>query len=153
MRIQYALLVPVLLLFLNDSYAESASAFKIDQAKIMHHQFDDNYGDIYILNDSSIFVAKSGANDPVILTTLFYSGPDDKKRLINTMLWTLEVTNASKKFIEWAKKNLAKNRRFEKDSFVMPLKSFDMTTHEFTYSNTGHNQLYILSYRRLQPEM
>lgn len=124
------------------------TAFSVEPAQILHRQ-DNNFGQTYVLNDSSVFVAKEGGVGAIVSASLFFNGAIDKKALVNRMLWMLGATNAPPEFRDWAKKTLPDNWRLEKDSFVLPLRSEKYGTHEFTYANTGHNQLYILTYRRL----
>lgn len=124
------------------------TAFNVEPAQILHRQ-DNNFGQTYVLNDSSVFVAKEGGAGTIVSASLFFNGAVDKKALVNKMLWMLGATNAAPEFRDWAKKTLPGNWRLDKDSFVLPLRSEKYGTHEFTYANTGHNQLYILTYRRL----
>ncbi len=153
MRTHLSLFTTLLLFISSTSCADlsSTDALNIAKSRVAYHHYDKNLGHTYVLNDTSVFVANQAKDGAVSSATLFYSGAVEKDALVNKMLWVLEATNASADFRDWAKKNLARNRRFEQDSFVMPLKSFSMETHEFTYANTEHNQLYILAYRRLKP--
>lgn len=123
------------------------TAFNVESSLVLHRQ-DNNFGQAYILNDSSVFVAKQGDVGAIVSASLFFNGAIDRKALVNRMLWMLEATNAPSEFRNWAKKTLPENWLLEKASFVLPLRSEKYGMHEFTYSNTGHNQLYILTYRR-----
>lgn len=123
------------------------TAFNVEPARILHRQ-DNDFGKTYVLNDSAVFVAKQGNVDPIVSASLFFNGTSDRNALVNRMLWILEATNAPSEFRNWAKKTLPEHWLLEKDSFVLPLRSEKYGIHEFTYSNTGHNQLYILTYRR-----
>jgi hypothetical protein len=153
MRIHLGLTTALLLFISSTSCADPSATdtLNIEKSKVTYHHYDKNLGHTYILTDASVFVAQQDKDGAVRSATLFYNGAVEKDALVNKMLWVLEATNASTEFRDWAKKNLARNRRFEKDSFVMPLKSVSLETHEFTFANTGHNQLYILAYRRLRP--
>lgn len=123
------------------------TAFNVEPSRVLHRQDID--GHTYVLNDSSVLVVKEGGAGTTVSATLFFSGAIDKGALVSRMLWVLGATNAPPEFRDWAKKSLPNNWRLEKDSFVLPLRSEKYGTHEFTYGNTGHNQLYILTYRRL----
>lgn len=151
MNIRFGLVLPTVLLLGSISCAGASDDLNIEKSIVAHHEYDKNNGDTYVLKDDTVFVAKKGFDKSIITTTLFFSGSVDKQALVDKMLWILEATKASDKFLTWAKKNLSRNRRLDKDSFVMPLKSFNMETHEFTLSKTGHNELNILTYRRLKP--
>jgi hypothetical protein len=151
MRIPLSLSVVLALLSGTNACADPSSmpALNIERSPISHHRHDPSTGHTYVLKDSSVLVAREGVGGATVTATLFFSGAIDKDALVNKMLWILVATDAPAGFRDWAANNLARNRRFEQDSFVMPLKSEKFGTHEFTYTNTGHNQLYILGYRRL----
>lgn len=151
MRIPLSVSVVLVLLTGTNACADPSStpALNIERSAISHHRHDPSAGHTYVLKDSSVFVAREGVGGATVTATLFFSDAIDKDALVNKMLWILAATDAPAEFRDWATKNLARNRRFEQDSFVMPLRSERFGTHEFTYTNTGHNQLYILSYRRL----
>lgn len=123
------------------------TGFNVGSSRILHHQ-NNKFGHTYVLNDPSVFVAKQGDIDPIVSASLFFNGASDRNALVNRMLWILEATNTPLEFRNWAKKTLPEHWLLEKDSFVLPLRSEKYGIHEFTYSNTGHNQLYILTYRR-----
>lgn len=125
------------------------TAFNVEPSRVLHRQ--DNNGYTYVLKDSSVFVAQEGGVGAIVSATLFFNGTINKEALVKRMLWMLGATNAPPEFRDWARKTLPDNWRLEKDGFVLPLQSEKYGTHEFTYTNTGHNQLYILTYRRLDP--
>lgn len=126
----------------------AAATPNIEPSRIAYRQ-DNDFGHTYVLNDSSVFVVRGGGAGKIALATLFFHGAIDKETLANRMLWMLAAANVPAEFYAWAKKSLPANWQLEKDSFLLPLRSERFGTHEFTYSNTGHNQLYILTYRWL----
>lgn len=158
MKIRFSVFLVFVLMTGTGSCAEPSSSEisnvtgpnSIAGTKVLHHQYDPSDGQTYVLGDYSVFVSKEKTADTLVSATLFYNGAIEKETLVNKMLWILEATNAPLEFRNWAKKNLAKNRRFAQDNFVMPLRGFNQDIHEFSYTDTEINQLYILSYRRLK---
>jgi len=142
-------LILVLFLFLPfiSHCGASTPTLDIPASEIMHHSYDAKTGHVYFLKNGMTLVSKKNKNTHEPQMTFFYHGIAPREAVVSYMVRLLKLSHADKSYVKEAGKKLMRIGKTEEETFKLRLRDINSTMYRFLLSNTGYNQLNILSYK------